>query len=248
MADSIKIGNLDISAFKVGSSDCKIYLGDTLLYPQSPTPPTPTLKWVSYSEGDTVPSKLFYGVKLGDPNMEEASIEFGDVYNTGVAFTFDINSEYGWSAQDLSGEIDITQYYDETEGCYIIYFSDLGYGAMPLYIPTPSDSFEFDVQLYEEHTTTLQWVTFNTSDRIPTTLNIYGVKGNAYDLSNALVTWFTASKANVDISINGCYSDTVSMSDNVELIFSELGTCSDYYNLEFEQVVYSGSIQLLIIP
>ena len=34
MADGIKIGNLDISAFKVGSSDCKIYLGDTLLYPQ----------------------------------------------------------------------------------------------------------------------------------------------------------------------------------------------------------------------
>lgn len=40
MPDTIKIGNLDISAFKVGSSDCKIYLGDTLLYPQS-TPPTP---------------------------------------------------------------------------------------------------------------------------------------------------------------------------------------------------------------
>ena len=40
MADTIKIGNLDISAFKVGSSDCKIYLGDTLLYPQI-TPPTP---------------------------------------------------------------------------------------------------------------------------------------------------------------------------------------------------------------
>lgn len=40
MADNIKIGNLDISAFKVGSSDCKIYLGDILLYPQS-TPPTP---------------------------------------------------------------------------------------------------------------------------------------------------------------------------------------------------------------
>lgn len=35
MADTIKIGNLDISAFKVGSSDCKIYLGDTLLYPQT---------------------------------------------------------------------------------------------------------------------------------------------------------------------------------------------------------------------
>ena len=33
MADTIKIGNLDISAFKVGSDNCKIYLGDTLLYP-----------------------------------------------------------------------------------------------------------------------------------------------------------------------------------------------------------------------
>ena len=35
MADTIKIGSLDISAFKVGSDDCKIYLGDTLLYPQT---------------------------------------------------------------------------------------------------------------------------------------------------------------------------------------------------------------------
>ena len=40
MADTIKIGNLDISAFKVGSDNCKIYLGDTLLYPQS----QPTIK------------------------------------------------------------------------------------------------------------------------------------------------------------------------------------------------------------
>lgn len=35
MADSIKLGNLDISAFKVGSNDCKVYLGSTLLYPQN---------------------------------------------------------------------------------------------------------------------------------------------------------------------------------------------------------------------
>ena len=33
MADTIKIGSLDISAFKVGSSDCKLYLGNTKLYP-----------------------------------------------------------------------------------------------------------------------------------------------------------------------------------------------------------------------
>ena len=61
MADTIKIGNLDISSFKVGSSDCKIYLGDTLLYPHSPTP---TLQWVTYSNGDTIPSDLqIYGIK-----------------------------------------------------------------------------------------------------------------------------------------------------------------------------------------
>ena len=35
MADTIKIGNLDISAFKVGPADCKVYLGDVLLYPQT---------------------------------------------------------------------------------------------------------------------------------------------------------------------------------------------------------------------
>lgn len=37
MADTIKIGNLNISSFKVGNADCKIYLGDTLLYPTTPT-------------------------------------------------------------------------------------------------------------------------------------------------------------------------------------------------------------------
>ena len=61
MADSIKIGNLDISSFKVGSSDCKVYLGDTLLYPS--TPPAPTLQWVTFNNGDTIPSDLdIYGI------------------------------------------------------------------------------------------------------------------------------------------------------------------------------------------
>ena len=35
MADGIKIGNLDISAFKVGSGDCKVYLGDVEVYSPS---------------------------------------------------------------------------------------------------------------------------------------------------------------------------------------------------------------------
>lgn len=35
MADGIKIGNLDISYFKVGGDDCSIYLGDIKLYPST---------------------------------------------------------------------------------------------------------------------------------------------------------------------------------------------------------------------
>ena len=60
MADTIKIGNLDISAFKVGSDDCKVYLGDTLLYPSTP-PPTP--EWITLNSGDTIPSGYVYGFK-----------------------------------------------------------------------------------------------------------------------------------------------------------------------------------------
>lgn len=56
-----KIGNLDVSYFKVGSGDCSIYLGETLLYPQSSPQ---TLQWVTFSNGDTIPSDLqIYGIK-----------------------------------------------------------------------------------------------------------------------------------------------------------------------------------------
>jgi len=56
----IKLGNLDISSFKVGGADCSIYLGDVKLYP---TGSTPTLQWVTFSNGDTIPSDLdVYGV------------------------------------------------------------------------------------------------------------------------------------------------------------------------------------------
>ena len=58
---AIKIGNIDVSYFKVGGNDCSIYLGDTLLYPQSQPQ---TLQWVTFSNGDTIPSDLqIYGIK-----------------------------------------------------------------------------------------------------------------------------------------------------------------------------------------
>ena len=93
---AVKIGNLDISAFKVGSDDCKVYLGDTLLYPQSQPQ---TLQWVTFSNGDTIPSDLqIYGIKgavndlwrvfsdysdniLFEPDKGKYTVYIGSFYN-----------------------------------------------------------------------------------------------------------------------------------------------------------------------
>lgn len=85
---NIFLGDISNLQFKVGSSDCKIYLGDTLLYPQSPTPPTPqTLQWVTFSNGDTIPSDLdIYGVS---GNAFDISSSFA--YNSECFFTPDRN-------------------------------------------------------------------------------------------------------------------------------------------------------------
>lgn len=255
MANGIKLGNLTIDSFKVGSSDCKIYLGDTLLYDGGITPPTPTYQWKQYNEGDTVPSKSFYGVKLGDPSMEEASIEFGDSHSTGIAFGFDINYEYGWYAISLTGEqIDITEYFDETEGCYIIYFSDLGLGAMPINYPVPDGSFEFDVQLYEEAP---QWATFSNGDTIPSDLQIYGIKGVVNDLARVFysvedgIYVEDAGRNKFNVHVGGftteCYSEYDILSDtSVEYTFSNIG-CSEYYTVSSKTISsMSNDIQLLI--
>lgn len=247
----IKLGNLDISSFKVGGADCSIYLGDTKLYPSEEPTPTPTYEWKQYNAGDTVPSKLFYGVKLGDPSMDTTSIEFGDTYNTGIAFVFEINSEYGWYAQDLSGEqIDISEYYDETENCFIIYFSDLGYGAMPISYPMLDSSFEFDVQLYEEHTSTLQWVTFNDGDTIPSTLNVYGISGDSEGLmdtfSNSTEPFYIEPyRRTFDIYLlNRYYEQT----DNVNYIFSDMtwSGLGDYINFNTDKTVSTFPFKLYI--
>lgn len=107
------------------------------------------LQWVSYSEGDTVPSTIFYGVKLYTGLDLDGEIDFSVAGNNGVAFIHDTSNDE-WTALDMTSydPIDISEYFDDTEGCYIIYFSDLGYDGMPINYPVPSESFEFDVQLY----------------------------------------------------------------------------------------------------
>lgn len=76
----IKLGNLDISAFKVGGADCSIYLCDTKLYPQSQPQ---TLQWVTFNNGDTIPSDLdIYGFSGVSKNLFDT---FG--YGTHFKFT-----------------------------------------------------------------------------------------------------------------------------------------------------------------
>ena len=257
MADTIKIGSLDISAFKVGSSDCKIYLGDTLLYPQSPTPPT--YQWLSYNEGDTVPSTTFYGVKLYGLDFD-GEIDFSTDGHSGVAFVFDTSSGE-WTAINLASydPIDISEYFDYTEGCYIIYFSDLGYGGLPINYPVPSGSFEFDVQLYGEYVPTLQWVTFNNGDTIPSDLEIYGVSGLASNLARTFIMYgdniyFSdegRGKCAVHIGwMEYCYcyeEEGLSMSSNLEYIFSNISnSCKlDSYTVS-NGVTVGGTIKLYI--
>ena len=169
----IKLGNLDINSFKVGGADCSIYLGDTKLYPSAePTPtPTPTYEWKQYNVGYTFPppaeSKLYYGIKFGYPNtsnIENANITF---YSEGeniiaIVFNFDTETSKWISAYVINdGEpvyIDLSKYYNETEECYVIYFSDfgdLGLGAMLVIAPGPDEILEYGpIQLYEEVTPT----------------------------------------------------------------------------------------------
>lgn len=76
----IKLGNIDASYFKVGGADCSIYLGDTKLYPEEE--PIPTLQWVTYSNGDTIPSDLqIYGIKGTVNDLSKIfSINTDDIY------------------------------------------------------------------------------------------------------------------------------------------------------------------------
>ena len=72
----MKIGNLDISSFKVGGADCSIYLGSVKLYP-SEEPPTPTDNWVLVESDFDSPRK----VKVDYSLIEDDDSEFREDYN-----------------------------------------------------------------------------------------------------------------------------------------------------------------------
>ena len=82
MSDTIKLGNSEISSFKVGSTDVdKIYLGSTLLYPSEP--PTPTFKWKATYTGGTTSSAQCdtssTAISIGEIDKTDlVSLEIGD--------------------------------------------------------------------------------------------------------------------------------------------------------------------------
>ena len=98
-------------------------------------------------------------------------------------------------------------------------------------------------------TPTLQWVTFNNGDDL-TGIKIYGVSGNTGDLANTFTLGdyidiqLERRIVIVNIGMPVCYSNSYSDSDDVELIFSEIG-CSDYY---MESLTVISAINLYIEP
>ena len=130
----------------------------------------------------------------------------------------------------------------------------------PIYVPAASvsayqsatnwSSYALRIQAIPEPSP--QWVTFNSGDDI-SGLNIYGIKGNAYNLSNTPrielegatnTIEFDLSRNVVNVSISGCYSDSVALTDDVEYIFGNIG-CSDYFTTDAGQTAGS-TFQLYI--
>ena len=74
---AVKIGNNDIT-LKLGSADVSAaYIGDTLVYSGGTQPQT--LQWVTFSNGDTIPSDLqIYGIKGTVNDLSDAFVGFED--------------------------------------------------------------------------------------------------------------------------------------------------------------------------
>lgn len=99
----IKIGNLDISYFKVGGDDCSIYLGDTLLYPQA----TPSYKFIGqYSDTTEYKVECDGGTALtqtmiSNSGKEITSLKSAEIRACGQA-TFKIGDNAFSGATNLS--------------------------------------------------------------------------------------------------------------------------------------------------
>lgn len=126
----------------------------------------------------------------------------------------------------------------------------------PIYVPAASVSAyqsawsDYASRIQAIPTPSPQWVTFNSGDDI-SGLQVYGVKGTAYDLyytfNDTLYEdiFFDLSRNIVSATIGGgCYTNEYGINDNVEIVFSNVG-CSDYYTIP-SSMTAGGTIQLYI--
>ncbi len=145
---SVKLGTLDISAFKVGSADCTVYLGETLIYSgDTPTPPTPSFdgKWLAtYSDESTLSAECDATSAITDSEIVKTnleSFEIGDCVTSIGGFGFNScssltsitipNSVIEISAYAFEGTPWWSNYSVDTNNHYgnLIYINDVAYRA-----------------------------------------------------------------------------------------------------------------------
>ena len=103
---SIKIGNLDVSSFKVGSADCRVYLGDTCVYSgDTPTPHDYSQDYLTFRalEDGTF---SFSGSGAISANTLEYSVDSGSTWstlqNSGTTPTVTSGNTILWKASGLT--------------------------------------------------------------------------------------------------------------------------------------------------
>lgn len=122
MADGIKIGNLDISAFKVGSSDCKVYLGDVKVYPPTPSHDYVEIggvKWATMNIGATGITDTGLYFQWGDISGYTAA-QCGS--GAGQKYFGWADYKY-WTGDTGSGSSGMTKY-NSTDGKTVLDISD----------------------------------------------------------------------------------------------------------------------------
>jgi len=162
MAD-IKIGNLEIDNLKVGTlSVDALYIGDVKIYPSTPTPPTPTLKWVSYSEGDAIilggekiygfriPTQVFYDVTVNESSFEISFSDGATAQPDSCIFAFSYDGGISFT---INGQSQTVSYDPESDEYLEIIFSDYSskqwYFWYMMYGIDQVTNFPFGMDFYE---------------------------------------------------------------------------------------------------
>lgn len=108
---SIKLGNLDVSSFKVGSADCRVYLGDIEVYSgDTPTPHDYSQDYLTFRalEDGTF---SFSGEGANSANTLEYSVDSGSTWstlqNSGTTPTVTSGNTILWKASGLTISIGV---------------------------------------------------------------------------------------------------------------------------------------------